>query len=166
VLFFSPRLGLEGRFAVAEMNGRMRIIGLTVGYVALSDGDLFDGLSMEEAVPQLPLAAMMREAVAAAAEKMAAGSVENAGQLALMGLHRRRKAEERRQDRYHLDLVAFHYRNEMRAAEAEGRKPTPLEAVHVHFPEKSERTIARWISQCREPSVGLLPPTSRGRPLA
>ncbi|MFP5452066.1 MAG: hypothetical protein ACLGG9_10015, partial [Thermoleophilia bacterium] len=166
-MFLSPSLGLQGRVDIAERGGLAyaRRVVVEPGTFA-DDGGTDAASSIEEALPILPVAEIIRESIGAAAEALAGDEVPNARQEALRGLHKRAKSVERQRAQHHLWWVAHHYRAEVEAAAAEGRRARPVEVVNAHFPDKSTRTIARWISECRRPEVALLPPTTQGRPHA
>lgn len=59
----------------------------------------------------------------------------------------------------HLADVAQVYR------EAWQHNQHPTKAVAEHF-SVSKSAAAKWVARCRDPKVGLLPPTERGRPRA
>lgn len=70
-------------------------------------------------------------------------------------------AVRRRHGALPLEQVAQLYRQEVEAADSEGRRPRPVVAIAAAWPGRNRSTYTRWLKECRD--AGLLPQAQHGK---
>lgn len=149
----------------ATLNGRNECVGVTIvngGWLRRggddegSDFEALPGKSLDDLAPlratqvRIPIDRMVSE------HRRAAAALPDGAREIALGIRGWKVPAVRGWGPDHLFAVAQVYLETWQA----GGNPTS--AVAEHF-DVSKSAAAKWVARCRDPEVGLIPPTTRGK---